>query len=699
VAEPESPPRPTPLRRELRAFLELFALAGFALAYPLLDLYGRAPEIFVFRNATTTQIVGFALLVTVMPPVVLWVVEALVGLISQHVRRWVHVVLVAALVGIFAVQALRPLTSGAPLMVLGALVGIGAAALYVKAEPVRLWVAFAAAAPLLFLGLFLTASDTAQLIRSTDLAAATTSVGNPVPVVMVVFDELPTTTLVDGEGRIDAELYPNLAELADRSHWFRNATAVSTSTWHAMPSLLSGRYPQPDRAPLASDHPETLFSLLADTYELNVTESITRLCSTEMCEPTALVPGGLGVLVGDAVDLMRARLSPAGVQADPTAAFVEAPTAEPTTEESGAPDRRDEDGNDEGDETWADFDLNQPARLRALLDGLATDTGRPQLHYLHLLLPHVPYRYLPSGAQYPGVELDRDDDVWTDEPWLVSLARQRHVLQTAYVDRLVGELTASLREAGIYDEALVIVTADHGIAFQPGRASRALDDGALDDDLLTELMWVPLFVKLPGQEAGEINDDNVSLVDVVPTIADVLEVEIPWDVDGRSALGTPRNEQSKTFFDSFVNPFGVDVGDRVAVELDDPIERLKLAGVDRLLPARGDTWRIWRAGPRSDLVGSTLGEAGPSLVHAKDSELEGGTAFDDVDGRSGTVPALVRGRVSRADTGDVVAVAVNGTVAATSPVFRRGDAPSFAVVVGDEWFRPGANEVTVHLVR
>jgi hypothetical protein len=37
------------------------------------------------------------------------------------------------------------------------------------------------------------------------------------PVVMVMFDGLSTGTLLDGEGRIDAELYPNLARLAGDS--------------------------------------------------------------------------------------------------------------------------------------------------------------------------------------------------------------------------------------------------------------------------------------------------------------------------------------------------------------------------------------------------------------------------------------------------------------------------------------------------
>jgi hypothetical protein len=52
------------------------------------------------------------------------------------------------------------------------------------------------------------------------------------PVVMILFDEFPTTSLLDSSGQIDARLYPKFAKLAGQSTWYRNATAVSgLSTW------------------------------------------------------------------------------------------------------------------------------------------------------------------------------------------------------------------------------------------------------------------------------------------------------------------------------------------------------------------------------------------------------------------------------------------------------------------------------------
>src|SRR4029453_3324341 len=63
------------------------------------------------------------------------------------------------------------------------------------------------------------------------------------PVVLLVLDEFPLTSLLDSGGRIDAPLYPNFPKLAGHSPCYPNRTAVSGLTNWAMPAMLSGRYP------------------------------------------------------------------------------------------------------------------------------------------------------------------------------------------------------------------------------------------------------------------------------------------------------------------------------------------------------------------------------------------------------------------------------------------------------------------------
>src|SRR4030095_7048444 len=86
---------------------------------------------------------------------------------------------------------------------------------------------------------------------------------------------------------------------------------------------------------------------------------------------------------------------------------------------------------------------------------------------------------------------------------------------------------------GLYDKALIIVTGDHGVSFRPGRPFKGVDR-----DNLAEIMAVPLFVKLPGQQDPVVSDRNVQSIDIVPTIADILKTTLPWQPEGRSALAS-----------------------------------------------------------------------------------------------------------------------------------------------------------------
>ena len=77
----------------------------------------------------------------------------------------------------------------------------------------------------------------------------------------------------------------------------------------------------------------------------------------------------------------------------------------------------------------------------------------------------------------------------------------------------------------------MVVTADHGISFQPGTHPRVIGRGNAPG-----VMWVPLFVKEPGQHRPRVDDRNWEHVDLLPTLAGHAGVEVPWPVDGRSAL-------------------------------------------------------------------------------------------------------------------------------------------------------------------
>ena len=122
-----------------------------------------------------------------------------------------------------------------------------------------------------------------------------------------------------------------------------------------------------------------------------------------------------------------------------------------------------------GEELWAD----QRASVERYIDSIEP-TKEPTLFFVHEMLPHSPWRFLPSGRQYADA-LGIDgiaDDRWGDDEWLVQQGWQRHLLQVGLVDRLLGQLIDRLERDGLYDRSLVIVTADHGVSFHPGDRRR-----------------------------------------------------------------------------------------------------------------------------------------------------------------------------------------------------------------------------------
>ncbi len=181
---------------------------------------------------------------------------------------------------------------------------------------------------------------------------------------------------------------------------------------------------------------------------------------------------------------------------------------------------------------------DRPGRFEQFVSEIEDDPG-PRLHLIHILLPHVPYQYLPSGRVYrrtakealPGI----DGRPGYASPFVVQQAYQRHLLQVAATDRLLGELLDRLRETGIYDRAVVAVVADHGISFRLGHDRRLLRRANVED-----IAPVPFLLKVPGQQRGRISDRPMQTIDVLPTIADALGIRIPWRVDGRSALAPRR---------------------------------------------------------------------------------------------------------------------------------------------------------------
>ena len=173
------------------AGLHLFVLWSFAVAEPLFDLLGRNGEFFAARGSTSSDVVLFALLLALAPPALLLGLEAIV---RRRARGVLHALLIAGLVGLLALEAIRAV--GAPGWLLAAIagaIGAGAAALYFRLPAARLLLTVLAPVPLIFVALFLLDSDASRLTLSGTETASAATVRPDAPVVMIVFDAFRVT--------------------------------------------------------------------------------------------------------------------------------------------------------------------------------------------------------------------------------------------------------------------------------------------------------------------------------------------------------------------------------------------------------------------------------------------------------------------------------------------------------------------------
>jgi Sulfatase len=454
-------------------------------------------------------------------------------------------------------------------------------------------------------------------------------------VVLLVLDEFPGDTLLGRDGRIDAGRFPNFAALAGDSTWFHNAHTAYDSTTKAVPLVLDGLRPRPKTSPIVRDHPDSIFTALGRRgYRIVTSEEATAMCPARYCPS-------------------ERRRRPAII---------------PNLKAGRA-------------ERFGQF-------IRSI-----HASRRPSFWMKHALLPHGPWVYLPSGRRtrpegpelLPGMQTVPGfyDQYVTDHN------EQRYLLQLGFVDRLLGRLVARLKSQGMYDDTLIVVTADHGFAWQVGVPTRR----SVTHSNVNELGPVPLFVKAPDQTRGRVNDSLAQTLDVTPTISDVLNVPLGYRTDGRSAFSRAvraRREVSltKRDFSAIVRmPAARWKAQRRAVVR----RRIRHLG-------SGDWASLYTSlGPHRELIGRDVTNARSAAGTRATISLS--HSFARVRRSSGVVPCQIAGRIndSGAERERDLAIAVNGRIEAVGRSFHlKGEtAESYAVMVPEDALRDGRNTVEV----
>lgn len=241
--------------------------------------------------------------------------------------------------------------------------------------------------------------------------------------------------------------------------------------------------------------------------------------------------------------------------------------------QEGSPTRVQQVGHHESRDLHAawrhESDRNAPHTMMTAMRWLERHYKEDFFLYVDTWDPHEPWdapeyyteRYWPS---YDGEVIQPVYGRWQDDPEFteqrVKKAHASYCGEIAMVDTWIGHLLGQVENMGLMEKTAIIFTSDHGFYFgehgglfgkmtydkrPDGRLYRFGDDGAYwaHSPLYEELVRIPLLIYLPGLEPGSYSG-LTSVVDVMPTVLDMLGLDTPDTVDGSSLL--PKMRDSST---------------------------------------------------------------------------------------------------------------------------------------------------------
>ncbi len=351
------------------------------------------------------------------------------------------------------------------------------------------------------------------------LTAAACAGGPPLNVLFVVSDTLRAESMSCYGGDADT---PNLCRLADEGVLFERAYANAPWTLPSVVSMFTGTYPLQHRRTMQGRDGRPLPFYFVDDSELLLGEALAE----QGYEVTAVMENTVAkrpqVLQGfTEISVPRQRRG----------------EVERRVRELAA-----------GRVALEDWNHGYPPLVWSV--GRLLEASEPFFHLHWIDDPHAPYRppqrllaaaglprqalprepgfYLGLGHQNRGGRRNLRDVAGELDRREAEFLRDLYHLEIESVDRRIGSLLAALDAAGLRQRTLIVFTSDHGEEF--GEHGGFLHDHALWE----EVIRVPLIVAGPGVRRGHRVRGPVSLVDLTPTLADLLGIEGLGPFQGRS---------------------------------------------------------------------------------------------------------------------------------------------------------------------
>ena len=683
----------------LTCLLHIGTLNAFAVAQPVFDRVISNPQYLRLEGYSGVAITAVVSLFLLAIPCCVTASVAVLRLLKlPRVAGGVFAIMGILLVALVINIAFRWIqwwfdlrSAGVPDVLLASMslpLGIGCAWMYcVVRWPAQILNLAAIGIVLFPLNLLSTPAMRAELLgirvkKTIDLRAA-----NPVPIVMIAFDGLCSMALLNEKHEIDAVRYPSFARLASQSTFYRNATSVHSRTAHALPAILTGQLPRPNGvSPVESEYPENLFRLIHDTeqYEMTVFEPVTHLCPTELrqLDQTISFADQVSRLTDMLLRVYVATTAPADIN-----------LVQQIVPKVWFGFLRDDSGQQQLARGLVShhWDGGQDVQVAHFTRTLQR-AEKPGFHFLHVVIPHDPWRFMPSGKSYllksgiaeqtPGTQ-ESYGAMWGSDELQVHLGWQRYLLQLQFADRCLGKILNQLEATGEFNRSLLVVVADHGMAFVAGQDRRTPAN-----ETLADLMSVPIFIKTPQQSGGQTTDRSVETIDVLPTIADVIRMELPGVVDGESLADENVQERPRKTMH-----FDYD-----QVTMINPEFPQRFNYVDRMLAVFGSGStddRMWKLNTVPELVGIELaaldiGRASPWTC----SLSRGGEKIDPA--HPDFVPCYFFGNLDGPQITQPVqiAIALNGRIECTTRTsIDAATSHEWTALLRDELFRTDGNRV------
>lgn len=292
-------------------------------------------------------------------------------------------------------------------------------------------------------------------------------------IVLIILDEF---SFVDFS-RANEKILPNIYDLKGTSINFTKAYSAADTTYQSIPAMLSDGSISHLKLPFTNHYPKNILAILKNSHKIYALEPITLFCTNKLCQgQQRLNYENIKLMIKDISFIFFQKYFPfEGI----------APTL----------------GNKVNHfflGRWYSEEIDQRiTHIQNFNKSLPFKDNEKKMIFAHYLLPHAPYMYDQDCAGYKvsnNINELGDGYEWKTSQIELNIYYYRFLHQLKCADKMVGQLLNKLKESQMYEDALIILTADHGVHFKINENRRVPSEKNYDS-----LAHIPLIIKLPKQ--------------------------------------------------------------------------------------------------------------------------------------------------------------------------------------------------------